>query len=100
MNEIDLTCKDEQRRVKVRTSQLYGLDYLEVSEDHQLTVYFLGKAPTGWGKNNVRNLRIEGGRRIRDIQVSEIDIHREDAELDDFMVVTVDKYGDFSTYKL
>lgn len=76
-----------------------GLDYVEVSDDQlTLTVYFLGKAPDGIGEENVR---IEGGRRIRKIQVLDVDVHYDDDDdADDYMEVTVDKPGDFSTYTL
>ena len=99
MNDPMLTCQDEQRREAVRTEHLNGLDYLEVSDDqHTLTVYFLDKAPEKIEKENVR---IEGGRRIRDLEVVDLQVHREDdANLDDRMEVVVDRPGDFSTYTL
>ena len=100
MNDPTLICQDEQRRHKVREKQLNGLDYLEVIGDdrRKLKVYFLGKAPEGLTKENVR---IDGGGRIRDIQIVDIEIHhKEDPELDDCMVVTVNEPGDFSTYAL
>ncbi|MGH7496693.1 MAG: putative baseplate assembly protein [bacterium] len=100
MSESTLTCQDEQRRDEVRRNKnLNGLDYLEVSEDQlTLAVYFLDKAPEYIGKENVSLI---GGRRIRDIQVVDIRLCRQDdAERDDCMTVFVDKPGDFSTYKL
>ncbi|MBD2773367.1 putative baseplate assembly protein [Iningainema tapete] len=100
MNNPTLTCKNERRRRKVRaTPNLNGLDYLEVSDNQQmLTVYFLGKAPTEIAKENIR---IEGGRRITDIHVIDLEICREeDPELDDYIQVIVDKPGDFSPYLL
>lgn len=92
-------CIDERRRDKVRDSDTSGLDYIEVSEDQlTLTVYFLGKAPDELETDNVI---IEGGRRVRNIQVLDVTIYRErDPDLDDWMEVTVDKAGDFSTYTL
>jgi hypothetical protein len=92
-------CNNEQRRNKVRGANWSGLDYVEVSEDQlTLTVYFLGKAPEGLDTPNVI---IEGGRRVRNIQVLDVQVFREqDPELDDSMEVTVDKAGDFSTYTL
>lgn len=92
-------CKDERRRSDVRESPLRGLDYVEVSDDQlTLTVYFLGKAPDDIDEENVR---IEGGRRIRNIQVLDVDVHYDDdPEADDYMEVTVDRPGDFSTYTL
>lgn len=98
MNTI--ICRSEQRREAVRQhAQLNGLDYLEVGSDQRtLTVYFLGKAPVSL---EPFNLFIEGGRRIRDIKVTEVKVTRTDmTELDDFMEVMTDKAGDFSTYTL
>ena len=95
-----VTCHNEQRRYAVRAADnLNGLDYLEVSDDqHTLTVYFLGKAPQGILKENVR---IDGGRRIRNLRVVAIDVYRQDEpDADDRMDVVVDRPGDFSTYTL
>lgn len=107
MNSV--ICRNEQRREQVRRqSVLCGLDYLEVgpikpsasplSNQCLLRVYFLGKVTVNLDKSNVR---IEGGRRITDIQVIKVDIKSsETAELDDYMEVWVDQPGDFSTYTL
>ncbi|MET0357384.1 MAG: putative baseplate assembly protein [Cellvibrio sp.] len=95
-----LACKSERRRDQVRNKDNWnGLDYVEVSECQRvLTVYFLGKAPS---ELLAENIRIEGGRRITDIQVTHIDILREEAaDIDDYVQVFLDKYGDFSTYRL
>ncbi len=92
-------CLDDRRRHEVRRRGLNGLDYLEVSDDQRtLTVYFLGFAPEGLTRDNVR---ITGGRRIRDIRVTDVRVCPQlDPELDNCVVVTVDKPGDFSTYTL
>lgn len=95
-----LICLSEQRREAVRQHpQLNGLDYVEVGSDQRmLTVYFLGKAPVALEPSNIR---IEGGRRIRDITVEKVTVTRTKmAELDDFMEIITDKAGDFSTYTL
>jgi hypothetical protein len=99
-----LVCQKEQRREAVRKASLNGIDYLEVnlevSDDqyYALTVYFLGKAPEVILKENVI---IDGGRRVTGIRVMEIKICRvDDEERDDCMMVWVDKFGDFSTYRL
>ena len=96
----NLICNNDIRREDVRRDhQLNGLDYLEVDPDQlTLSVYFLGKAPVEIDKSNVR---IEGGRRIRDIGIEDVTVHHfERVELDDYMAVTVDRAGDFSTYTL
>ena len=100
MTATTLQCRNEQRRDAVRAKpKLNGLDYLEVGDDQlTLTVFFLGKAPENISKDNIR---ISGGRRITKINVISIEVQPEkDEELDDCMRVTVDRYGDFSTYTL
>lgn len=106
-----LVCNQELRREKVRRhKQLYGLDYLEVGQmdpaesgleaQRVLTVYFLGKLPDDL-KLDETQVRIEGGQRIRDIQVLEVKVCKaESSEFDDYMMVVVDRPGDFSTYVL
>ena len=95
----DLVCTDERRRQLVRQRQGNGLDYVEISDDQlTLTVFFLAKAPPDV---TVANVRIDGGRRIRDIRVTGVTMCRvEDPDLDDCMRVTLDRFGDFSTYRL
>lgn len=94
-----LYCQNELRRYKVREHELNGLDYLEVSIDQlNLTVYFLDTAPEELSKENIQ---IRGGQRIRDLRVVDLRFCRhDDPEIDDCMIVTVDKAGDFSTYSL
>lgn len=99
MSKPTLSCKNEQRRHEVRKRNLNGLDYLEVSDDQfSLWVYFIGALPKNITKENIR---IEGGQRIRDIQVIDVELeHQKDPTLDSYLRVRVDKYGDFSTYTL
>ena len=56
--------------------KLNGLDYLEVSDDQvTLTVYFLGKAPQQLTEQNCKeHFKIEGGRRVRDIRITTVDV--------------------------
>ncbi|MGZ8158716.1 MAG: hypothetical protein ACXWT4_07895, partial [Methylobacter sp.] len=105
-----LICNTGLRREQVRQQiELNGLDYLEVGlidqietsleNQRHLRVYFLGKAPVDHLDKS--NILIEGGRRIRDIQVVSVEIHQSgNAEFDDSMEIVVDKAGDFSTYTL
>jgi hypothetical protein len=105
-------CRQDRRRDAVRRwtnpqgqREVNGLDYLEVDDDQvTLTVYFLGKLPTPLQKNRkalARHVRIEGGRRIRDIKVVAVEPHVvRDPDLDDYMIVRLDKPGDHSTYTL
>ena len=96
-------CNDDARREAVRARpELNGLDYVEVDDDQvTLTVFFLGKAPQPLRKGATQYVRVEGGRRIRDVKVVDLDVMRDpDPELDDYATLRVNKAGDFSTYTL
>src|SRR6266849_5736933 len=99
MDSSELSCRNERRRRDSRQAPLFGLDFIEVdlSADHAtLQVFFLGKAPRQIAEANVR---ITGGRRIRDIRVKEIRVHRQkDPTLDDYLEVVVHQIGDASMY--
>jgi len=98
-------CLTEIRRQKVRDQAeneggLNGIDYVEIVEGtHQrlLCVHFFGGIPPV-----VRaNVRIEGGRRIRDLKVVRVEPHQSsDPEHQDCLRVEVDRAGDFSCYKV
>ena len=94
-----LACQAEARREKVHASSWNGFDYVEVGEDHRtLTVYFLGKAPADL---TLQHLLLKGGRRIRDLQILEMTMHRDPhPRRDDSMVLRLDQGGDFSPYHL
>jgi hypothetical protein len=102
MKQSQLMCDEEQRRdeIRVQRDQFNGLDYLEVLDPLTLKVYFLNKAPEGL---QAANIQILGGRRsgFTDIVTVEIEICRQPRQdLDDCLLVTLDKTGDFSTYTL
>jgi hypothetical protein len=99
MSQANLTCRDEQRKADVRSREGNGIDYIEVSDDQRtLTVYFLRRAPEDIDSANVR---IDGGLRIQQIQVTSIRLCvLDDPEKDDCMQVDVDRPGDYSTYTL
>ncbi|MFC4467199.1 putative baseplate assembly protein [Streptomyces xiangluensis] len=92
------TTMSTSRRAKVRAAQLNGVDAVEVGDDGlTLTVTFLGKAPHGLCPENVR---IDGGRRVTDVEAVDVSVEREeDPELDDRLYVTLDKAGDTSRYR-
>ena len=95
-----VTCQSDARRKKLfGNADWNGLDFLEVSANQKsLCVHFFGAIPDGL---TIRNIRIEGGRRIRGIQVVTICVERSDDEhLDDCLKVEIDRPGDFSTYRL
>lgn len=105
-------CRDDARRDAIRRhtdeqgqQQFNGLDYLEVGPDEKiLTVYFLGKLPAELREDRkelTKYVRIEGGRRIRNIKVLDVDPYQvKQKDKDDYLIVRVDKAGDFSTYTL
>lgn len=109
-----MICHDDTRRAWVRAHRdkhghrdLNGLDYVEVADDRTRTIlqaYFISKLPRQMREDRpslVKYLRIEGGRRVRDIRIVDVDPHLEDQEdLDDYLAIEVDKPGDFSTYTL
>ena len=102
MNVATLICQDDKRRQLVRDKEgAHGIDYVEIADDHdqnELCVHFFGKAPETVA---LANVRIVGGRRIRNIQVKSVSVqHSEDPELDDCLRVIVDQPGDFSIYQL
>jgi hypothetical protein len=99
-------CEDERRRQNVREHKgadgqpdLNGIEYIEVGDcQRTLHVYLLGKAPQRIGK---KNIVINGGRRVTDIVVTDVDVcQADDKDLDDCVKVTVNKPGDFSCYTL
>jgi hypothetical protein len=91
-------CIEDKRRRAVRLSgTLCGIDYVEVERDGlTLCVRLFGHVPENL---SVRNVVIEGGDRIRDIQVVSATL-REDADGDVFLHVKLDRSGDCSKYCL
>src|SRR5258708_4137324 len=104
MNGSELSCQEDLRREDVRAASLFGLDYAEVGspegpdDQRTITVFFLGKAPK---KFEMANLVLTGGRRIRDVRITDLRVMRlKDPTLDDYLEVEVNKSGDFSPYTL
>lgn len=106
-----LICDNETRRDDVRQKGFHGLDYVEVSDCQTiLRVYFLGKIPAALSSLPLSQLQkqvlIAGGRRPgylapADIQIDDVSFGiAADEEIDDCMIVKVNKPGDFSTYRL
>ena len=104
---MDLICRTDPRRDAVRRMKgRNGLDYAEFDNatGPTLYVYFLGKLPPQLATNKPgieRFLTIEGGERITGIRIVDIDPQvSDDPERDDYLVVSLDRAGDFSTYTL
>ena len=103
---MSFCCQQDDRRDAVRRVKgLNGLDYIEVSNDQlTLTAFFLGKLPPELSEEKPgleKFLQLEGGQRVTDIQITKVKpVSDPDPEKDDQLVITLDKYGDFSTYTL
>lgn len=101
---MEYFCCDRQRRTLLKGTTWNGIDYLEVLDrdaptepERQLKLYVhLINSPSA-ALTEV-NFRIEGGERIRHIQVVKVTAGA-DGDPDGF-TVEVDKRGDFSTYTL
>ncbi|MDQ2990952.1 MAG: putative baseplate assembly protein, partial [Pseudomonadota bacterium] len=96
----DLACGDPARRRRLFGNPDWnGIDFLEVSDDQlSLCVHFFGCIPDGI---TAANVRIEGGRRVLGIKAKEVKVEpADDPELDDCLRIGLDKFGDFSTYRL
>jgi hypothetical protein len=98
-------CSDSRRDAVRRFGGRTGLDYVEVSDDQRtLHAFFLGKLPPEFAEDHAMLpglLRIEGGSRITGIRIVDVDPHvSDDPELDDWLVVRLDRYGDHSRYAL
>ena len=96
MNAVVAGCSLERRREDVRQSSFLGLDFVELDATQtRLEVFFLGKAPQ---TITAANVSITGGAAVK---VTGLRVYRQpDPTLDDWMEVSVDRPGDFSTYTL
>ncbi|MEE1782979.1 putative baseplate assembly protein [Streptomyces sp. SP17BM10] len=92
-----MSCSDRRRRAELRACDLNGIDSVDVL-DGALVVVLFGKAPEGLAP---ANFRIDGGERITGVTVTavcrEADAERESA---DRLILTVDRQGDLSAYRL
>lgn len=95
-----LDCAVPARRHRLFGNEEWnGIDYVDVGEDQKsLCIHFFNAVPRNV---QLQNIRISGGRRIRDVRPVRVFIDRShDADLDDCLRVEVDKAGDLSTYRL
>src|SRR5690606_1639065 len=98
-------CNDPRRRDVRAFGGRVGLDFVEVSDDQlALHVYFLGKLPPELAEDGPtlsRHLRIEGGTRVTGIGIVDVDPHASaEQDVDDWLVVRLDRRGDHSRYRL
>jgi hypothetical protein len=103
---VSYCCEQDDRRDAVRRMKgRNGLDFVEVGDDLlTLYAYFLGKLPPELADlhgDGSPYLKIHGGRRIRPVNIVDVGaVVDPDPEKDDYLVLTVDKTGDFSPYRL
>ncbi|MEQ1903072.1 MAG: putative baseplate assembly protein [Pirellulaceae bacterium] len=95
IDQSTLNCRNDTRRQAVHRKPLNGIDYVEIVDDRQLElcVHLFHPVSTPLG---VANVRIDGGRRVRNIQA--VKVFQGDAAC--CLYVTVDRAGDFSNYIL
>ncbi|HEY4114171.1 MAG TPA: hypothetical protein VGM17_08940, partial [Rhizomicrobium sp.] len=95
-----LDCRREDRRKKLfGNADWNGIDFLEVADDQMsLCVHFFDQIPRGITPDNIR---ITGGRRITDVEAVKVEVDSaHDPEVDDCLRITLNRFGDFSTYTL
>lgn len=116
MQSQQYLCKNKQRNELVRnprdkngnpiTPKINGVDFLEVNalDQKTLCIHFIHNLPNAQNNpvpNNPdlsltkENFILEGGERIRDISVDKVKLTDENV-----LTVTVNKAGDFSSYRL
>ncbi len=97
-------CCDNRRSKEIKDSALNGIDYLEVLDDitmsdgerqRTLSVYFI--KPLAEDELTEKNIRIEGGERVRNISV-EGKLSIGEGEQARVLSVPLNNRGDFSTY--
>ncbi|HYI96157.1 MAG TPA: putative baseplate assembly protein [Bryobacteraceae bacterium] len=95
-------CCDPRRRNVLEAQSIYnGIDFLEVDDDQRtLRVRFVH--PLSPGQLTLKNVRIEGGERLRNVQIEEVRGGIDSSPVDDarILFVRVTEPGDFSTYTL
>ncbi len=103
MDNLTLACNDLKRRQAARDKGINGIDFIVVccsdKKNPSLCVHIFGQ---GLEMIKISNVLIEGGRRIRDIKVLDVKIEYNDTdpELEECLRITLDKFGDLSTYTL
>jgi hypothetical protein len=103
---MSVCCQQEIRREEVRQlGGWYGLDYAELGNTGtSVNLYFLGKLPPELRTKKPglqRFLGLTGGARITGIRITQVDpVTSDNPEVDEFLALTLDKTGDFSTYTL
>src|SRR5262245_7114084 len=90
------SCCDKHRRGLVeRDPKLNGIDFINVSGEHELSVHFIKKVHHELG---VENFRIAGGDRVRNIKVTSAT--RDPKGATNILILGVSEPGDFANYTL
>jgi Baseplate J-like protein len=98
-------CQDRRRDAIAAQQSINGIDFLEVLDNSSLPqsqrqrtlfVHFIN--PLAPGSLTINNVRIEGGERITNIQVTQVSIGT--GPQANLLTVTIAAPGDFSTYTL
>src|SRR5215469_1145155 len=98
-------CQDRRRDAIAAQHSINGIDFLEVLDNSSLPqnqrqrtlfVHFIN--PLAPGSLTIKNVRIEGGERITNIQVTQVSIGTPPQA--NLLTVTIAAPGDFSTYTL
>ena len=90
--------KDEQRRRDLRRSGLNGIDDVEIGVGLRTLKVRLFKPLVA--DIEPKNVRIEGGARVRDVAAIEVHCDRDSVDGPQTLIVALNHPGDFSTYTL
>lgn len=108
MNASALTCRDQRRVQSWTPAARNGIEYLEVRPDDRkrLEVYFFDGLPKELERAirchkeaALQHVRIDGGRRVRNIRVVDVNVATSDCG-QRFVAIGLDNQGDQSTYTL
>jgi Baseplate J-like protein len=102
---IYFCCQDRRRDAIAAQQSINGIDFLEVLDNpslpqiqRQRTLFVHFIHPIAPGSLTLKNVRIEGGERITNIQVTQVSIGTPPQA--NLLTVTIAAPGDFSTYTL
>ena len=95
----DLLVAGDDRRREIRARDRHGIDGVEVGEDdRRLTVLFLEHVPEGLSRHNIR---IDGQAGARPVHATSVRRSAgEDPELEDRLIVELDRPGSAGRYRL
>jgi predicted phage baseplate assembly protein len=98
-----LVCRDDApRRAAIRAGALNGLDFIDIDvvDRTKLLLHFIAAPGKLRDELTPANFTITGGRRVRDIAVTDVRFGAEGSPDADACIVSVSRVGDISTYTL